>query len=107
MSIDSYYREKFNNAVYCFASPENLNKRVLNAFVSMITVDPAKFTNEALGEQYRELLARVNSTPEQFEGQGTLQATLDTMSEDELYDVAKQIISIHNELLRDMKPGEF
>lgn len=105
MSIDSYHREKFNSAIYCLASPESMNRRLFTAFLSMVTVDPEQFTDPELGGRYRELLTRVNSAPEEFEGQGTLQATLNTMSDEKMYDVAKEIISIHNELMYAIKPN--
>lgn len=104
MSMDSYHREKFSNAMYSLATDLPLNERLVNAFTSLITVQPENFSDHELGEEYRTLYTKVTASEEQYPGQGSLQATLFSMNNDELNEVSRKIVEINNQLLWDAVP---
>lgn len=104
MSLDSYHREKFSNAMYSLATHLPLNQRLIHAFTELVMVQPENFSNQELGEKYRTLYAQVTAAKEQYEGQGTLQATLFNMNEDELNEVARIVVEINNQLLWEAVP---
>ncbi|TYR32091.1 hypothetical protein FY036_13485 [Mesorhizobium microcysteis] len=100
MSIEGYHREKFGNAVSCLVSSSDIRTRLLNAFIAMITVNSADFTDTELGARYRDVFERATARPETYKGEGTLQATIGKMTDEEAEKIADEILSIHNELLR-------
>ncbi len=104
MSLDSYHREKFSNAMYSLATHLPLDQRLVHAFTELIMVQPENFSDQELGEKYRILYAQVTAAEEQYEGQGTLQATLLNMNDEELNEVSRTVVEISNQLLWDAIP---
>ncbi|MBB3525385.1 hypothetical protein [Rhizobium sp. BK456] len=100
MSIDGYHREKFASAVSNLVGLGEIRDRVERAFVSLITVNPEKMTGEA-GRKYQALHAKVTSQEEVTEGEGKIRSTLRQMSDEDVSDVAEELLEIHNQLLRD------
>jgi hypothetical protein len=106
MANDGYYREKLSAAVDCLVGASDIRSRVLSAFVSMITVDPDGFSDKSMGERFRSLYARATARSEEIAGEGALKSTLRQMSDDEVTEIASEILSLHNDMLRAAPKGE-
>lgn len=103
--LDNYHREKFGNAVHTLAeSLGDIRSRVLNATIALITVNPGQFSDKVLGDKYAALFARMSSKQEKVPGEGTIQATLREMSDEDVVACAREIVDIHNEMLYQAKP---
>ncbi|MBY5399756.1 hypothetical protein HFN01_33730 [Rhizobium leguminosarum] len=100
MSIKGYHREKFAAAVSSLVGLGDIRGRVESAFVSLVTVNPDQMVSGA-GEKYKSLYAKVTSRQEESEGEGTIRSTLRHMTDEDVSDVAEEILDIHNQLLRE------
>ena len=107
MTTDGYYREKLSAAVDCLIGTSDIRTRVLNAFVSMITVAPNGFSDKSMGDRFRYLQERASAMPEEVAGEGTYAATLRSLGDDEVAEIASEILSLHNDMLRAAPKGEY
>ncbi|NSZ19321.1 hypothetical protein [Agrobacterium vitis] len=100
MSVDGYFREKLGNGVGCLVGVGDIRSRLQNAFFSMTTVSSGGFSNPDLGAAWDEIFATVTKQPA-LGDEGTIVATLRTMSEDELAQVARDLLYLYERLLRE------
>ncbi|WP_425647913.1 hypothetical protein [Agrobacterium leguminum] len=100
MGTDSYVREKLSAGVSCLVGLGDIRSRVANAFFSMTTIQGKHFSNNALGKQFDDVYSKVTAVPAKGD-EGTINATLATMSEEEASDIANKLLEIFSEMLRD------
>ena len=91
-------REKFAAAVDSMAvSPLSLRDRVFSAFLSFHSVQTQDLPDARAADLYEKLLADLNRFPAVGD-EGNVQATLTRLSEEELGEVAQQIVDLRTYL---------
>jgi len=98
--MDGYVREKLGAGVSCLIGLGDIKTRLEHALISMITIDASNFSDPALGARYGALYTRATSVNAQIQGEGSIRATLRSLTEEEVGDLAEELLSIHNEMLR-------
>lgn len=98
----SYAAEKFNQAVYSLAiGPERINDRLVSAYGYVLRLTPDHIPDRLRG-RVRDLTNSL--TREKAKGdEGTLQATLRVISEDEAMDAAREIYELASEVEDEFK----
>lgn len=99
MSTDGYVREKLAAGISCLVGLGDIRSRLVNAFISITTIDGSNFSDEELGKRFDALYSRITSVSAQG-GEGTIQATVNTMSEEDASDVAHELLDLYASALR-------
>jgi len=102
MSTDGYVREKLATGVSCLVGIGGIHSRLVNAFISMTTINGSNFSDEALGKRFDALYSRVTSVSAQG-GEGKIQATINTMSDEDASGVAHELFDLYASALRALK----
>jgi hypothetical protein len=97
---DRYPLEKFADAVDFMAmSDKSLAERIFGACMIFHPVRPEQMPDKKSAEMYKKLRADLDRFPA-VGSEGTIRATLDRLSPEELRDVAKQIVELRAYLER-------
>ena len=96
----SYGREKFLVAVDSMATgPDRIQQRLVDAWVySLHLIEPGRDLPQEFRADFAELHRQATARPIEFPGEGTIQATLRQMTDDEGMQMAQRIVSLAHEL---------
>ena len=97
----SYQSEKLTNAVRALAILSgSIQSRLENAFLAAHTLDVHQFpeSEPEMCESWDEIRARLNAVAASQPEDGTLQATLREMDNDEAEEIAKMIVDLYFEV---------
>jgi hypothetical protein len=102
---ERYAEEKFSIAVDSLATnPEGIRIRIHSAFLSFAPITADSFADPDLRRLYEALMAQLTSTPAQG-SEGSVNASLAKMSDDECVKVAETILNIYD-ILREKRAEE-
>ena len=96
-----YAREKFYNAIETLAGPSEQRKRLFDAFVfSLIHVNPERDLPERMRQEFSDFCKQLTRIPAQAD-EGTAEATIKTMSDEEVAEAVSRIVGMNHDLLSD------
>lgn len=76
-----------------------IKDRLEGAAVTLIILRPEKDVPEKLRAEFESIHSELTSEPAQFEGEGTIRATIRQLSPDEASQIAERIFHLYGKLL--------
>lgn len=101
--MSPYAWEKFHSAITSLVGHETPRERLLNACLALRTLRPEDLPPEIQDEfvQFRKEISRVEARGDE----GTIAATIRAIKDDEVDRLVKQIIGMHDTVMRYMAPS--
>jgi hypothetical protein len=91
---DRYPLEKFAEAVdYMATSDKSLRERIFGACMTFRHLQPTQMPDRKSAQMYKKLRTDITRFPA-VGSEGTIQATIGRLTEDELRDVSQQIVDL-------------
>ena len=102
-SIMSYTWEKFHQAIHSLAGSGSQRERLVNAYVFNITHVKVEEVPKEIQEEFQKFTKDMTCIPAKG-SEGSVQATVNKMTEIEVIQMIERIISMHDTITRHEEP---